>query len=233
MNIIVQGGIKSPIPGAQCIIDPTRGAGRFSIAPFDHSDGQGNLLGHYRVSATGIGLTAAAAGCTIVACQYTDRHSVMVPMKISLGVALTVANGTATGALTAALYAARNYVTAQAGGTALVPFAATNSQKNRANMAAPLLTDLRMSAASNLTITGASWVLDSYPLSTVGYNISIIGAAGLADKQDLYKYDAFGSHPLVFGAYEGWAIQLPGGLNNGTQAATWYLTYEWAELAQF
>src|SRR5579872_1114750 len=132
MNITEQGGIKSPIPGTQAVIDYLRGARRFSISPIDYADQNGNLLGHYRVSANTGALTGVAAAGIVASCRWIDNHSFMIPMRISWAATVsTVASPAAP--FDFELISYRSYSAADTGGTALAPFAGVNSQKLRSN----------------------------------------------------------------------------------------------------
>jgi len=162
----------------------------------------------------------------------------MIPLKLSFCATITTAVAAANRAATGLeMVIARNYSAAQAGGTALVPFAATNSQKCRSNMGNPLLNDLRIGTTANLTITATSYVLDSQGVSNMVLDGSPkldANAAASTTMQaplNLYKYDVFGEHPIVLGVNEGWVVRHP---TYPVGAVYWFgMTYEWAEIALY
>ena len=225
---IIGGGQGAIWQAAEAGVDGF-GALKTSPRPLDHTSPY-VILGHYRANLITGATTVLAANAPIAAMRWgdTSRYFVLMSLRASAGITTAF---TAQQALDIEAVIARQFTVADTGGTA-VSLASPN-QKNRTNMGAPLVTDLRVAAA--VALTPGTRTLDAVGFGG-GYFVSQ-GASGAAflgglPAIDLYKWDSPGQHPVVLGKDEGIIVRLPT-VQGAAGVVKYFMTWEWAEVVAF
>ncbi len=219
---IVGGGVVAP--GPELIVDPSFGAARVSIRPLEYVQG-GTVLGHYRVAAPTGAFAGAAAGSAIWSFRWTDTKSYAVLLRIDVGLVITTAFTTAQ-ALDVDAIIQRAFTVADSGGTLLTP--TQNSGKNRVIMGTTLVNDVRVATTAALTAGTKTPDASAFAIAALPQT----NALGTGSQVNLYKWDALGQHPIVFGVNEGFNVRNVTALG-AAGVVKIYIATEWAEIPSF
>lgn len=234
--VIVGGSIgNGAVEGFEAAVDRVRGAGRVSLSPLDHSDASGNLLGFYRTNYITGATVSLAANAPIVSVRWTMNSVVYVLLRVT-AVPEVLTPITAATSMDLEVIAARLFTASDSAGTATPP------NKLRSLFSNSQVGDSRVATTTTLTagtrtLDGsgfgyAAWQTLNAPTLGATANTAIAVGAGEMISKDLYKYEAIGSHPPVFGFNEGFIVRNSvAGPVTGT--VRWTITIEHAELAAF
>lgn len=240
MSGVVRSGVGTGSKvGAEGVIDALRGAQRTNLSPIDHSDQNGQLLGHYRASFVTGTTVSISAGGILAYLRWSDTSRYAMINRIQVAAAVSSAITAAT-VVDIGAFVSRGATAAGSGGGALT--LTGNNAKLRSNMGSSLVSDARVATTAALT-RPTSATADSQAIAATCFGIKVspdIGATasatcavGVASPVvDLYKIDSAGQHPLILTSGEVLELQeITAGPTTG--GIKWYITVEWAELAYF
>lgn len=226
-SVVISSGSPSArtfgLPDIEQLTDKSFGASRASISPLEYIF-QGRILGHYRIGlttgGTGPGGGIGAAG-PLLSFRWTDVSSYAVLERISVGYASATLSARVVD-LDAII--ARGFTVSDAAGTAI-----TLPSRVRAFMPQSLIGDLRVTTTASL-ITAGTRTLDAVAFAASCFNINTAVSVVSTGNLDLYRLDAFGQHPIIFGANEGFLVRAITALPTSVR---FYFTLDWAEVAGY
>lgn len=221
----VIGGNQSPVPNTPISVDPSFQAARVSIRPTEFQAGPGGIGGHFRASLV-FSNTAAQGAVPLVSFRWAPANSFLAVLKRIEAMALITTVFTTAQAIDLKATKVTGYTVDATGGTENAPLA---DQRNRTGtMATSLLNSLRTG-----NLTAGTRTLNAFPFGSAVVATGNTALAGVvAPAPVLYKWDAFGQHPMVFGSYEGFEIAPVTSLG-AAGVVQYYITLEWAEVPQF
>lgn len=227
MDLKIVSGTPAPetygLKGTEALVDPTFQAVRVVPKPFEYK-ANGQVLGHYSVAAlTGL-TTGISANGAIFSMRWSDSSKLFILLRVSVGAILTTAFGTAQ-AVDADVIAQRGFTAADTSGTAIT--LTGNNQKTAQRMSPSLVADMRISTTAALT--AGTKTADSQAFGVACFPNTNAIATGSAPV-DLYKLDAAGQHPMMFGKDEGFNVRIPTA-QGATGVVKYYIRVDWAEVA--
>jgi len=206
----------------QAEVDRTHHALRTTLRPLEYRSA-GLVGGHYRTAlVTGL-TTVLNTGDALASIRWSNVTFRALIHKIEAFASIRTAFGTAQ-ELSVDLVRVTNFITADAGGTAIA-FGLTNRKAPGIGMT-PALANMRVASATAVT-AGASSVEDANPMASVAFD-GLTNTLGMSGRATLYEI-APGEHPIVLDSQEGLRIRL--GLTQGATGVVVYrFNIDWSEV---
>jgi hypothetical protein len=231
---IVGGGVVQI--GPELVVDPTFNAARVALRPLDYAN-MGQILGHYRATGVTGASVSISAGGIISSLRWPDPQRFLVLNSIQVSVCTNTSVTTST-VVDLGAYICRGFTADDTGGTAISLVG--NYQKNRAVMGSSLVNSLRIGttgaiASGTRTQDAVPFAASAFPMlmAVTATGTAVASPPGMAcPVVDLYRWNAFGQHPIVLGYNEGIELcEITAGPASGS--LKWYITWDWAEVVLF
>jgi len=214
-------------------VEFTHQALRVTTRPVDHKDAQGNVGGHFYLTAiSGVIAASLGANSDLFSIRWTDGSKKLILVQLSAGLGVYTAAQTVANPLELEAVVARGFtVDYTTNATRITP--ATGTQRARSdNMNDTLLANVNGSSIFICTTTGMTGATRTLDTAGFGFASYPGNALGAADTKDLYRLTETPKHPITLKQNEGVVIRNSGAFG---AAATYKLgvTMVWAEVPSY
>jgi hypothetical protein len=210
------------------VVDATFGAARVTLRPNEFIN-QGVGGGHYKAAANFTTATQLAAAAPVFAMRWAPPNGgapLFLLKRLQIGWILTTAL-TAPQAIDFAVFRCTAFTAADTGGTALTPFTGNNNKVRTSLMATSVVADMRIGAlaAGTRTVDANPFAYLPFMQQSAANTIFVTGVP----MTDVYAENLLNEHPEMFGANEGFEVQVLTGFP-AAGALKLYVAVEWAEV---